>query len=118
LGVAGLAGLAARYFWPEQGLLNPCLPALPPELAGHRLVSAAWAGLDPADVWDSHAHLLGGGDESNAADASYNYAHGTLRWPLLAAQRYFFAMPLALTALPLSTGRTSTACARSPMRCR
>lgn len=86
----GVAGLAARRFWPEQGILNPCLAALPPELAGHALVREAWTGLDPADVWDSHVHLLGTGDADNAADASYNDAQGTWRWPLAAIQKYFF----------------------------
>jgi len=91
-GLAGLgaAGLAGWRFWPEQGLLNPCLGPLPPELAAHPLVRDAWAGLDPSQVWDMHVHLLGVGDSGNAADVGFNEAEGTLFWPLAAAQRYFF----------------------------
>lgn len=89
-GMLGLGGFAAGRFWPEQGVLNPCLGALPPELATHALVREAWAGLDAADVWDSHAHLLGIGDAGNAAQAAFNDAAGTWRWPLAAAQKQFF----------------------------
>jgi uncharacterized protein len=38
---------------------------LPPRLAGHGLVRTAWEGLDPANVWDSHAHLIGTGDSGS-----------------------------------------------------
>jgi mannonate dehydratase len=63
LGVAAAAGgLAAWRYWPEQGFWNPCYARLPRRLADHELVRAAWDGLDPAKVWDSHAHLLGTGD--------------------------------------------------------
>ncbi len=48
--------------WPEQGLWNPCLGPLPRHLAEHELVKAAWEGIDPAKVWDCHAHLVGIGD--------------------------------------------------------
>ncbi len=57
-----MAALAAWRLWPEQGLWNPCLAQLPPRLAEHELVKAAWEGLDPSRVWDSHAHLVGTGD--------------------------------------------------------
>lgn len=60
--VAGAAGVAAWRFWPEQGLWNPCLGALPRALAEHELVRSAWAGIDAAKVWDSHVHLVGMGD--------------------------------------------------------
>ena len=95
LSAAGLAGLAAAglagwRFWPEQGLLNPCLGPLPPELATHPLVRAAWTDLDPAQVWDAHVHLLGVGDNGDAGGVDFNDAEGTLFWPLAVAQRYFF----------------------------
>ena len=91
-GLAGLgvAGLTGWRLWPEQGVLNPCLGPLPPELATHPLVQAAWAGLDAGQVWDTHVHLLGVGDNGDAADVGFNDAEGTLHWPLAAAQRYFF----------------------------
>ena len=76
LGGAALAGAAAlaawrfwpgtgAFYWPEQGFRNPCLAGLPRHLARHELVKAAWEGLDPARVWDSHCHLAGTGDSSS-----------------------------------------------------
>ena len=63
MGVAAAAGgLAAWRYWPEQGFWNPCHARLPRRLAEHELVRNAWEGLDPAKVWDSHAHLIGTGD--------------------------------------------------------
>jgi predicted TIM-barrel fold metal-dependent hydrolase len=62
---AGAAGAATWHYWPEQGLWNPCLAALPAELAGDPLVRAAWSGIDPARVWDSHVHLVGTGDSGS-----------------------------------------------------
>ena len=59
---AAAGGLAAWRYWPEQGFWNPCGARLPRRLAEHELVRAAWDGLDPAKVWDSHAHLIGNGD--------------------------------------------------------
>lgn len=44
-----------------------CLRPLPPDLAGHELVQAAFAGLDPAQLWDAHAHLVGTGDSGGGA---------------------------------------------------
>jgi len=43
-------------------LWNPCLGPLPRHLAEHELVKSAWEGIDPAKVWDAHAHLVGIGD--------------------------------------------------------
>lgn len=91
-GLAGIAGLSGWRLWPEQGLLNPCLGPLPPELQGHPLVREAWAGIDPAQAWDAHAHLLGLGDgmDGGTPGAGFNDAGGMLRRPLAAAQKYFF----------------------------
>ncbi len=44
---------------------NPCLARLPRRLAEHELVRSAWQGLDPAQVWDTHAHLVGTGDSGS-----------------------------------------------------
>jgi mannonate dehydratase len=46
-------------------LWNPCRAGLPQAIARHDLVTAAWEGLDPERVWDSHAHLVGTGDSSS-----------------------------------------------------
>jgi mannonate dehydratase len=55
LGSGGTA-LARRTVW------NPCRASLPPDIATHDVVRTAWQGLDPAKVWDCHAHLAGIGD--------------------------------------------------------
>jgi mannonate dehydratase len=65
--LATLGGLAFGLYriWPEQGLRNACHAALPRALSEHALVRAAWEGLDPADVWDAHVHLVGVGDSDS-----------------------------------------------------
>jgi mannonate dehydratase len=62
LGVGAL-GLAGIRWWPDEGWFNPCLPGpLPDGFANHELVQAAWDGIDPAQFWDCHVHLVGVGD--------------------------------------------------------
>lgn len=89
-GAAGIAaaGIAGWRAWPEQGLLYPCLGPLPPELANHSLVREAWAGLDPAQVWDCHAHVFGVGDAGG--DLGFNEGRSLVHWPFAAIQDYFF----------------------------
>ena len=84
----GLACLAVWRYWPEQGLLNPCLAALPHEVANHELVKTAWEGLDPARVWDCHAHLVGTGDSGSGI--WLNPALDSVVHPVQFAQRLFF----------------------------
>ena len=84
----GLAGLAAWRYWPEHGLMNPCLAALPREVADHELVRAAWEGLDPTQVWDCHAHLVGTGDAGSGI--WLNPALESMVSPIQYAQRLFF----------------------------
>ncbi len=62
---AAAGGAAAWRFWPEQGLWNPCLAQLPRRLAEHELVRGAWEGVDAAQAWDSHVHLVGTGDSDS-----------------------------------------------------
>ena len=64
---AGAAAGCATWimYWPEQGFWNPCLAQLPKRLAEHELVKAAWQGLDAAQIWDCHAHLIGTGDSGS-----------------------------------------------------
>lgn len=62
-GVAALGGLAAVFS--RDAVINPCRATLPASLAAHPLVQAAWEGLDPAHVWDVHAHLAGTGDSGS-----------------------------------------------------
>ena len=64
---AGAAAGCATWimYWPEQGFWNPCLAQLPERLAEHELVKASWQGLDAAQVWDCHSHLIGSGDSGS-----------------------------------------------------
>jgi len=86
-GVLGLGG-SAFAFWPEQGLKNPCKGATPPELLRHPLLRSLWDGIDPAKVWDAHAHLVGSGDSGSGA--WFSPKMGSLWHPLLSLQKSFF----------------------------
>jgi len=57
--------MPARAMTLREGLRNPCLGALPAELASHELVRAAWDGIAADKLWDAHAHLLGTGDSGS-----------------------------------------------------
>jgi uncharacterized protein len=63
---AGVAAAAAGAltgcrFSLEHGLFNRCAPPGGHPVMREPLVRAAWDGLDPAKVWDCHAHLFGNG---------------------------------------------------------
>ena len=62
LGGLGALSLIGYRFWPDEGLWNPCRTPLPEHLRRHELVQAAFAGIDPALLWDTHVHLIGVGD--------------------------------------------------------
>ncbi len=82
------AGLAGWSLWPEAGLLNPCRAGLPRELTEHELMRKIWSGLDPAKVWDMHAHLVGIGDSASGAWA--NPKMDSLLNPLQYVQKLFY----------------------------
>lgn len=90
--VVGLAGIAAAglgaSFWPDQGLWNSCAaPDLPGDLADGDLIRDAWQGIDSAQVWDCHAHLIGVGDNGGTW---INPAMDRLSDPMQYAQKRFF----------------------------
>lgn len=90
LGLLGLSslGYAGIKFWPEQGLLNPCLDKLPDSIHSHPLMQQVWAGIKPELVWDSHVHLVGTGDGANGIWFNPNmdsYLH-----PILKVQKSFY----------------------------
>ncbi len=57
----------AAAFTRAEAVDTSCLKPLPPALAQHELVAAAFDGLDFAQVWDAHAHLIGIGDSASGA---------------------------------------------------
>jgi mannonate dehydratase len=71
-----LSALAALGPLAGPAAASDCLRPLAPELAGHDLVLSAFSGLNPADLWDAHAHLIGTG-----AGGSGAYVHpSTQSW--------------------------------------
>ncbi len=85
MGTGALSLLASRA-WPE--VWNSCRPGLPPLLVGHPALVAAWQGIDAAQVWDCHAHLVGTGDSGSGIVLSP--AMTSLLHPIQYAQRLFF----------------------------
>ena len=82
---AGGWGLAA---WARPRLWNPCHAALPPELAEHPLVRAAWQGIDSTRVWDCHVHIAGTGDSGSGITTAPEME--SLLSPVQFAQRLFY----------------------------
>jgi mannonate dehydratase len=53
--------LAGCEFTFEDGVFNECRAEIGNRAIVDPFLAAAWKGLDPAKVWDSHAHLFGNG---------------------------------------------------------
>jgi uncharacterized protein len=88
IGVGGAAAIAGYRFWPDEGIRNPCLSPLPDRLARHELVRAAFDGIDPAKLWDVHAHLIGVGDGGTGVWVTPKM--DSLAHPLQSAQKRFY----------------------------
>ncbi len=89
-GALGLtaATVAANKFWPEPGITNPCLTGLPNHLQGHPLMQRVWSGVNASQVWDSHVHLVGTGDQKSGVWFNKNMDSN---WhPILKLQKYFY----------------------------
>ena len=84
----GAAMLGACDLSLEQGLSNPCRAPLPEALAHHEIVLEAWYGIDPARLWDCHAHLVGNGDSGSGV--WLNPQMSSIAHPLQFAQRLFY----------------------------
>lgn len=89
LGTVGASAVVGWYYWPEDGIFNPCFDApLPDTLAANDLIAAAWGGIDASRVWDCHVHLLGIGD--NGGGAWVNPDMRSALHPVLLTQYRFF----------------------------
>jgi len=87
-GAIAAGALGSCHYWPDQGFLNPCRAALPPRLATHELVRAAWDGIDASRIWDCHVHIAGIGDSGTGI--WINPRMRSLLHPLQFAQRRFY----------------------------
>ncbi len=66
LGASAAAGSVA-YYWPDEGITNPCYTTqIPAHLINNDLIARAWDGVDPARFWDVHTHLIGTGDSGDS----------------------------------------------------
>jgi len=98
LGTGGF-GLASWQFWPEGGLWHPCgSAALPEVLARHELLHRVWEGLDPAQLWDCHVHLLGSGDSDSGC--WLNPRLSSLWHPIERLQKAFYLNAACVTDQP------------------
>jgi len=60
--VGGTALAAAGATLAKPAIVNPCRAAIPVRLLDSTWLKQAWAGIDPAGLWDCHVHLAGLGD--------------------------------------------------------
>ena len=67
------------------------------------MVAAAWEGVDPAQVWDSHAHLLGTGDSGSGI--TVNPQMESMLNPGMYARRLFFLNAACAHGAPGSVDR-------------
>lgn len=87
-GAAATAAAAGGWRLLRPHLVNPCHAVLPPDLAEHPIVRAAWAGIDSARVWDCHVHIAGTGDSASGITTSPEME--SLLHPVQFAQRLFY----------------------------
>jgi predicted TIM-barrel fold metal-dependent hydrolase len=88
LGVTALAGASLAMGRNLPRVWNPCIAGLPASLANDPLILSAWAGIDPAQVWDCHAHIAGTGDGGSGIVISEEMQ--SILHPMQYAQRLFF----------------------------
>jgi len=71
-------------------LINPNHVTLPRHLVEHELMARVWDGIDPMQVWDSHAHLAGVGDSSDGrGGAWFNPKMNSIIHPMLWLHKQF-----------------------------
>ncbi|MDR0528795.1 MAG: amidohydrolase family protein [Zoogloeaceae bacterium] len=86
---AGALALGGLVKTARDRLKNPCLsPELPEALQDSPVLARAWEGLDPAEVWDMHAHLAGLGDSGKGLRVGSKL--DSFWRPLFYAQRLFY----------------------------
>ena len=93
---ASTLGLAGCKYWPEDGFWHRCGPAeLPASLAHNALLAKVWQGLDGAQLWDCHVHLLGSGDSGSGCWV--NPRMDSLLHPIESLQKSFYLNAACVT---------------------
>lgn len=87
--LAGGAALSAAGWVSAKPLLvNKCRVAIPTGLIDSSWLQQAWAGIDPAQLWDCHVHLAGIGDGGSGIVVGPQLS--SVLHPLHYAQRLFY----------------------------
>ncbi|WP_265946222.1 amidohydrolase family protein [Dechloromonas sp. A34] len=87
--LGGTAALsAAGWSLARPAVINPCRVAIPAALIDSPWLRKAWAGIDPAQVWDCHVHVAGLGDGGSGIVVGPQLSSAL--HPLHYAQRLFY----------------------------
>lgn len=87
--LGGSAALsAAGWSLARPAVINPCRVAIPAALIDSPWLRQAWAGIDPAQVWDCHVHVAGLGDGGSGIVVGPQLSSAL--HPLHYAQRLFY----------------------------
>jgi mannonate dehydratase len=85
---AGWANETTGHRLTKPLLLNSCRSGLPEKLRDSPWITQVWQGLDPAQVWDCHAHLAGIGDSDSGIVLSSQFSSPLS--PTFYARRMFY----------------------------
>jgi len=90
LGAVVGAGALSLTGWSlaKPAVVNPCRVAIPAALLDSPWLQKAWAGIDPAQVWDCHVHIAGLGDGGSGIVVGPQLS--SAMHPLHYAQRLFY----------------------------
>ncbi len=86
--VGGTALAAAGATLAKPAIVNPCRAAIPMQLLDSPWLKQAWAGIDPAGLWDCHVHLAGLGDGGSGIEIGPQLSSPLQ--PVHYAQRLFY----------------------------
>lgn len=86
--VGGAALSATGWSMARPSVVNPCRVAIPANLIDSPWLRQAWAGIDPAQVWDCHVHLAGLGDGGSGIVVGPQLS--SVMHPVHYAQRLFY----------------------------
>lgn len=84
----GTALAAAGASLARPVVVNPCRAAIPVRLLDSPWLKQAWAGIDPAGLWDCHVHLAGLGDGGSGIEIGPQLSSPLQ--PVHYAQRLFY----------------------------